>query len=177
MIIEREVQSQLLSYFIKYDLITIDQFAFLKNHSTVTCLHRIIDDWYEAMNEREYIMSCFFDVQKCFDSINHDILIKKLSLYGIQGTELAWFKNYLKDRQQFVSLHGEISSPQIIKTGVLQGSALGPFLFLIFINDLPQHITNAHSNIFADDGVIYTMGKSANETRRVMQESVLGAEK
>ena len=77
MIIEREVQSQLLSYFIKHDLIAIDQFAFLKNHSTVTCLHRIIDDWYEAINDREYIMSCFFDVQKCFDSINHDILIKK----------------------------------------------------------------------------------------------------
>ena len=122
-------------------------------------------------------MSCFFDVQKCFDSINHDELIKKLSLYGIQGTELAWFKNYLKDRQQFVSLNGEISSPQIIKTGVPQGSALGPFLFLIFINDLPQHITNAHSNIFADDSVIYTMGKSANETRRVLQESVLEAGK
>ena len=108
-------------------------------------------------------MSCFFESQKCFDSINHNILIKKLSLYGIQGTELAWFKNYLKDRQQFVSLNGEVSSPQMIKTGVPQGSALGPFLFLIFINDLPQHIMNAHSNIFADDNVIYTMGKSANE--------------
>ena len=84
---------------------------------------------------------------------------------------------YLKDRQQFVSLNGEISSPQMIKTGVPQGSTLGPFLFLIFINDLPQHITNAHSNTFADDSVIYTMGKSANETRRVMQESVLEAGK
>ena len=55
----------------------------------------------------------------------------------------------------------------MIKTGVPQGSALGPFLFPNFINDLPQHITNAHSNIFADDSVIYTMGKSANETRAV----------
>ena len=76
------------------------------------------------------VLNCFFDVQKYFDSINHDILIKKLSLYGIQGTELAWFKNYLKDHQQFVSLNGEISSPQMIKTGVPQGSALGPFYFL-----------------------------------------------
>ena len=102
---------------------------------------------------------------------------KKLSLYGIQGTELVWFNDYLKDRQQFVSLNGEIYSPQMIKTGVPQGSALGPFLFLIFINDLPQHITNGHSNIFADDSVIYTMGKSVNETRRIMQESVLKAGK
>ena len=94
MIIEREVQSQLLSYFIKHDLITIDQFALLKNHSTVTCLHRIIDDRYEAINEREYIMSCFFDVQKCFDSINHDILIKKLCMVykapNLPGLRTIW---------------------------------------------------------------------------------------
>ena len=76
MIIERQVQSPLIFYFIKHDLNTINQFAFLKNHSIVTCLHRIIDDWYEAINEGEYIMSFFSDVQKCFDSINHDILIK-----------------------------------------------------------------------------------------------------
>ena len=74
------------------------------------------------------------------------------------------------NRQQFVSLNGEVSLPQMTKTGVSQVSALGPSLFLIFMNDLPQHITNAHSNIFADDSVIYAMGKSTNETRRVMQE-------
>ena len=64
MIIEREVHSQILSYFIKHDLITIDQFAFLKNHSTTGCLHRIIDDWYEALNEGEFIRACFFLHQK-----------------------------------------------------------------------------------------------------------------
>ena len=119
----------------------------------------------------------FIWCSECFDSINHDILTEKLSLYGIQGTELAWFKNYLKDRQQFVSLNGEISSPQMIKTGIPKGSALGPFWFLIFINNLPQHITNAHSNIFADDSVIYAIAKSANENRKVMQKSVLEAGK
>ena len=97
---------------------------------------------------------------------------KKLSLYGIQGAELAWFKNNLKERQQFASLNGEASSSQMIKTGVPQGSVFGPFLFIVYINDLPKHVMNAHSNIFADS-VIYRTGKSANETRRVMQESVL----
>ena len=62
MIVEREVRSQILDYFIKHDLITIyiDQFAFLKKHSTAGCLHRIIDDWYEAFNEGEFVMAYFF---------------------------------------------------------------------------------------------------------------------
>ena len=60
MIMEREVRSQILFYFIKHDLITIDQFAFLKNHSITGCLHRIIDDWYEALNEGEFVVACFF---------------------------------------------------------------------------------------------------------------------
>ena len=108
-------------------------------------------------------------------SINHGILIKKaLFVLYTRHRELAWFKNYLKDRQQFVSLNGEVSSSRMIKTSVPNGSALGPFLV---IKDLPQHITNAPSNIFEDDSAMYTMGKSANETRRVMQESVLEVRK
>ena len=81
-IMEREVSKQVITYLVQHDLISPDQFAYLKNHSTVTSLHRPIDDWYEALNEGEYIMACFLDVQKCFDSINHSILLQKLSYYG-----------------------------------------------------------------------------------------------
>ena len=175
MIMEREVQSQLMAYFIEHDMISSDQFAFLKNHSTVGCLHRLVDDWYEAINEGEYVMACFFDIKKCFDTINHKILLEKLAHYGIRKTELLWFNNYLKNRQQFVACNGQKSSVCTVKTGVPQGSALGPFLFLIFINDLPQHINNACSNIFADDGAIYTTGKSFKDTNAALQTSVLEA--
>ena len=128
LIAECEVQSQLMSYCLKYELISIDQFPFLKDHSTVGCLHRVIDDWYGAMNEGEYIMSCFLDVQKCFDCINHDLLLEKLLLYGINDTELKWFQNYLTDRHHFVHISGASSSTLTVHAGIAQGSALGPFL-------------------------------------------------
>ena len=161
-----------MSYLIKHDLITIDQFAFLKNHSTVGCLHRLLDDWYEAINEREYIMACFFDIQKCFDTIDHAILLEKLRLHGIKGVELKWFTHYLEKRKQYVYCNGQTSELQQVTTGVPQGSSLGPLLFLIFINDFPQHIKHSISNMFADDGVIYNCGKSFQGTLDTLQSSV-----
>ena len=171
MIAEREVQSQLMSYCIKHELITFDQFAFLKYHSTVGCLHRVIDDWYDAMNEGEYIMSCFLDAQKCFDCISHDLLLTKLSLYGINGTAHTCFHNYLTNRRQFVHVNGASSSPLTIDAGIPQGSALGPLLF-IFINDLPQQIENASINVFADDSAVYTTGKSFTDAKTKPQQSI-----
>ena len=78
MLFEKEILKQMMSYFIDNQLITIDQFAFLKHHSTITCLHRIIDEWLDCLNNGEYVMSCFFDIKKCFDTIDHKILLKIL---------------------------------------------------------------------------------------------------
>ena len=118
---------------------------------------------------------CFFYIKKCFDSINHAILLQKLALYGIRGPELQWFQNYLSGRRQSVTCNGTNSGICNISTGVPQGSTLGPFLFLIFINDLPQHIRTGSSNIFADDSAIYTTGKSFMETKCALQSSVYDA--
>ena len=172
MLMEREVHSQIMEYFIEHHFFTIDQFAFLKRHSTITSLHRMLDEWYEAINENEFIISCFFDIQKCFDSINHEILLKKLSLYGITGNELKWFKNYLNERRQYVLCNNKESDVREVVTGVPQGSALGPLLFLIFVNDFPQHIRNASCNLFADDASVYVFGKDLNQTVTRMQTSI-----
>ena len=117
----------------------------------------------------------FFDIKKCFDSINHAILLQKLALYGIRGLELQWFQNHLSGRRQPVSCNGTNSGICNISTGVPQGSTLGPFLFLILINDLPQHIPTGSSNIFADDSAIYTTDKSFMETKCTSQSSVFDA--
>ena len=89
MIAQREVQSQLMSHCIKHKLITIGQFAFLKNHSAVGCRHTVINDWYDATNEGEYIMFCFLDVQKCFDCIGHDLLLTKFFIWH------KWHSTYM----------------------------------------------------------------------------------
>ena len=172
MILEREVAKQVMKYLLDNDLICIDQFAFLKNHSTVTSLHRLVDDWFEAFNEGESVLACFFDVMKCFDSINHTILLQKLSFYGFKELSHKWFSNYLTERQQLVSCNGKSSSLRYVTTGVPQGSALGPLLFILFINDFPQHIKNSLSNIFADDCCVYAFGKDLDQTKIKFQNSV-----
>ena len=102
-LVESLVCSQIIHYLESHDFISHDQSAYLKRHSTQTSLHRVIDDWLENINEGELTGACLLDITKCFDSINHDILLKKLEMYGFQDVELTWFKSYLYNRQQLVS--------------------------------------------------------------------------
>ena len=93
----------------------------------------------------------FLDLKKAFDTLDHAILLKKLSDYGVQGQTASWFKSYLKDRQQFCVINGLSSRKNRIVCGVPQGSLLGPPLFLIYINDLPNWLDHSMGRSFADD--------------------------
>ncbi len=90
-IMEKEIQAQILKYFIEHDFINIDQFALQKNHSTLTCLYHVVDDWLEAISESEIVGICFLDSQKCFDTINHELLLEKLLKNSVVDMELKWF--------------------------------------------------------------------------------------
>ena len=104
------------------------------------------------MDKKLVTCSIFLDFSKAFDTINHDILLSKLYRYGIRGNPLRWFENYLYNRNQVFKIGDTISSSQtIIIYGIPQGSTLGPLLFLLYINDLPNCSSKLSFRIFADD--------------------------
>jgi hypothetical protein len=173
-LLERQVHKQLIYYLQDHNFISPDQSAYLENHSTNTSLHRVVDDWLEAMNDGQIVGACFLDISKCFDTIDHKLLMKKLDYYGIRNSELDWFQSYLMNRAQKVRCNGLTSEPVGLDIGVPQGSVLGPFLFLIYANDLGNFISGGTCNCFADDTVIYVAGETVEQVTNQLQNIING---
>ena len=153
-IFEKVAKFQLTSYFEHFNLFTQNQFGFRQNQSTSNAIIHTLQYIYDNLDKGCAVVSVFLDFKKAFNCVNHEILLEKMSLYGVRGVAYDWFKSYLTDRQQYVSLNGEVSGLRSIDRGVPQGSILGPLLFLIFINDFPNITDFFKFTLFADDSTL-----------------------
>ena len=141
------------------------QYGFQAKKSTLHPMVHLINEIGKAKNDKDLTIGVFCDISKGFDTISHDILLKKMEKIGIKNQALNWFKNYLKDRKQYVLVNGEVSELLDISKGVPQGSILGPILFLIYINDLPI-ATELFTLLFADDTSFLISGRDLNDVIR-----------
>ena len=149
-ILEKLVCTKLVNHLELNNLIFKHQYGFLRRKSTEHALLQVFNYVSEALNKNNYCIGLFLDLKKAFDVVPHDILLNKLKLLGIVDTAWNWFASYLSDRKQIVDINGTTSHPSNLDISVIQGTSLGPILFLCFINDLPN-ATLLLSILFADD--------------------------
>ena len=156
-IAEKLIHDQIYSYLHNCNLLSKCQHGFRPLHSTVTALLEITNEWYKNIDIGKLNGIVFLDLKKAFDTVDHNILLDKMAIYGIKGMAHRWLESYLSNRTQYCWVNGILSNPLIMKTGIPQGSGLGPLLFLIYINDLPKCLNaGAKPDMFADDTQIAT---------------------
>ena len=148
------------------------QFGFREKHSTAMALMVLTDNILTAIDQGNYYLGVFLDFSKAFDTVNHGILLSKLQRYGIRGIAYNWVKNYLSQRVQYVSFNNFRSNNQMISCGVPQGSILGPLLFLLYINDLPQASSVLTSILFADDSSLFMKGDNIDVMKDILNEEL-----
>ena len=170
---EKLVTIQVYKHMEDNGLFSSGESAYLRLHSTVTHLLKNTDDWYKGLLDLGRLVGLvFIDLKKAFHTVDHEILCQKLVHYGVQQRELAWFRSYLCNRKQFCRVNGVSSKTEGIDVGVPQGSCLGPLLFLICINDLPQAVQNSTVSMYADDTSLCYQSSDINELNEAINNDL-----
>ncbi|XP_044757075.1 uncharacterized protein LOC123315446 [Coccinella septempunctata] len=150
-ILEKVVSNQIVEFLEENCLLTSCQYGFRKGKSTTDAILQLIRGAMDCFENKKYYQASFIDLTKAFDCVTCDRLLYKLKRYGFDEAALSLVRSFLSVRSQVVSVGGELSGVEPIETGVVQGSTLGPILFIIDVNDFPDFMTDAEPIIFVDD--------------------------
>ena len=154
-IFECVLLEQLTNHFTDNNLLSPQQYGFRTKHSTELAALNLVDHLTYKLDTGKIPINIYIDLSKAFDTLIHDILLDKMSFYGVNGVAKKLLKSYLTQRQQIVEYNGSQSDSLEIKTGIPQGSVLGPFLFSVYINDLPLCTDMFNMIMYADDTTLF----------------------
>ena len=168
-LMEKIVKEAILTHLVGNSLLSKKQFGFLSGRSTVTQLLRFLDECADKVARGGVVDTIYMDFAKAFDKVPYRRLLHKLEAYGISGNILAWIKSFLIGRNQTVSVNGEQSKSNSVISGVPQGSVLGPILFVIYINDLPD-VVKSDVFLFADDTKIARQVKTISDSKLLQED-------
>ena len=151
-VFEKIVYDQLYQYLNDNQLLSSCQSGFRSLRSTLTALLEATNSWSVNIDNGFLNGVVFIDLKKAFDTIDHEIILRKLSYFGVVQATAKWFQSYLSNRTQRCNVvNGNLSTASTVTCGVPQGSILGPLLFLMYINDLPNCLRVVAPRTFADD--------------------------
>ena len=168
-VLEKLITETIRDYLENHDLLSESQYGFRQNRSCTWQLLNVMEEWTDALEDKEAVECIYFDFQKAFDKVSHRHLLKKLEMYGITGPLHSWIDNYLSGRRQKVVINGITSSSREVTSGVPQGSVLGPVLFVIYINDLPD-VTSNKTLLFADDTKLFRRVNCVEDCRSLQHD-------
>jgi hypothetical protein len=173
-ILESVMKSQLENFFEANKFLSSAQFGFRNGLSTIKAVENVVNYVLDGFERGFHVSATLLDLSKAFDLIPHNTLIEKLFVYGVRGTELSLLESYLTDRWQMVKIGDQRSDPSRTRAGVPQGSVLGPFLFVIYMNDLPSYLSS-DCVLYADDTTLLSSHKSTETLKQLMSEAVDGS--
>ena len=176
-LLEKVIYTRLYSFLEHNGMLFASQYGFRSKHSCKQPILEFVGHILQAKNRGEHTASVFLDLSKAFDTLDHSILLSKLKRYGVKGTPLEWFKDYLKDRSLIAKVTTgtnqiTYSDKYDITYGTAQGLCLGPLLFIIFINDI--HLLPLYSNsiLFAGDKTIFNSHKSSQFLKYIVEHDI-----